>query len=433
MGFQGYFSLGIFILILFGFVYAQVKGVAFNKRALSSLILGVIFGIAIKNLSWGNTLPESGFMQVVDFSGSVYIDLLKMLIIPLVFTAIINAIVNLRNHNSSSVTMIAMKIIILLLVTTGISAIIGSLVARGFNLGAGLQLPGTDMLAEHTNQGISSTLLAMIPTNPVEAMSSNNVIALVIFAAFIGVAALKLHNENQKLSEPFIGFIHSTFSVVKKLANMIISLTPYGVFALMTQMTVSQGLDTIYQMVYFVGAMYLAMMIVIGMHICLLLVTGVNPIIYFKNVYKALLVAFTTRSSFGTMPVTMDVLSNNMKLNSSVSNFAPGVGATLGMNACAGIYPAMLVVMTMTILHMPITWETIVVIALINMLASLGVSGIPGTAFVAAGVTLSTLGLPYGIVALVQGIDPLIDMGRTATNVNAVMTVATVTDRTTKL
>ena len=433
MGYEGYISLGFFLLILSGLVLMQSKGVSFNKRAVLSLIVGIVFGLIIKSFSLDCTNKDSGLMQTVSFTGSVYIDLLKMLIIPLVLTAIINAIVNLRNHDSSSVSVIATKIIVLLLATTGIAAVIGALVANLFHLGSGLELPGSGMSVNSANHGVASTILGMLPSNPVAAMASNNVIALVVFAAFIGVAALKLHNENKELAEPFIGFIHSAFLVVKKLANMIIALTPYGVFALMTEMTISQGFDTLYQMLYFIGAMYFAMAIVIGMHICLLLMVGVNPITYFKNVYKALLVAFTTRSSFGTMPVTMDVLSNNMKLNPGVANFAPGVGATIGMNACAGIYPAMLVVMTMTILHQPITWETVLIIGLINMMASLGVSGIPGTAFVAAGVALSTLGLPYGVVAIVQGVDPVIDMGRTATNINGVMTVATVTDRTTRI
>jgi uncharacterized protein len=213
------------------------------------------------------------------------------------------------------------------------------------------------------------------------------------------------------------------------MANMIISLTPYGVMALMAHMSLTQGWGALQQMIAFVLAMYLAMLVVICMHSLLLLLVGVNPVSYFKNVYPALLVASTTRSSLGTMPVTMDVLRSKMKLSESISNFVPSLGATIGMNACAGIYPAMLVVMTVTILGMPITWELIMFIAFINMIGSLGVSGIPGTAFVAAGVVLSTLGLPYSIVALVQGIDPVIDMGRTATNVNAVMTTAVIVDR----
>ena len=128
----------------------------------------------------------------------------------------------------------------------------------------------------------------------------------------------------------------------------------------------------------------------------------------------------------------MDALGNRLKLSESVSNFTPSIGATIGMNACAGIYPAMLDVMTLTIMGEPITWQIILLVGAINMIASLGVSGIPGTAFIAAGVTFATLGLPFNIIALVQGVDPIIDMGRTATNVNGVMTTAVITDRTTR-
>ena len=214
---------------------------------------------------------------------------------------------------------------------------------------------------------------------------------------------------------------------------MIIALTPYGVFALILSMTLSFGASTLWGMINFITAMYIAMMFVVVMHTVLLVIFGYNPVTYYKNVWRALLVAFTTRSSFGTLPVTMDALEKRMKLSPSVSNFVPSIGATIGMNACAGVYPAMLVIMTLAMLGQPITFQMILLIAGINMIASLGVSGIPGTAFVAAGVTFSTLGLPFGIIALVQSVDPIIDMGRTATNINGVMTTASIVDKTTPL
>ncbi len=423
----------IFVLLLGVLLFAQVKKVSFNVRALSSLVIGLGFGLILRTTVTDGAAHLSDLVAILDFSGSIYVKLLMMLIIPLVFTAIVHSIVNLRGKKGSYLTKVAFKTVAILLLTTGVSAIIGSYVAQFFDIGHGLSIPGVVLDPSHSSAGILTTLLAMIPSNPVEAMANNNVIAVVIFAVLIGVATLQLHKQEEKIAEPFIGFIHSAFFVSKKLANMVISLTPYGVMALMTHMSLTQGWTTLHQMITFVGAMYIAMVIVLCMHIVLLLLVGVNPITYFKNVYRALLVAFTTRSSFGTMPVTMDALGNRMKLSESVSNFVPGVGATIGMNACAGVYPAMLVVMTMTILGMPITWETVLFIAFINMIASLGVSGIPGTAFVAAGVTLSTMGLPYSIVALVQGVDPIIDMGRTAVNVNAVMTTAVIVDKTTSV
>ncbi|MFZ9035576.1 MAG: cation:dicarboxylate symporter family transporter [Francisellaceae bacterium] len=421
----------IFMLILLIFIYAQAKGVSFNIRAVSALILGVIFGFGVKLIP--GMASNSTLESLLRLTGSGYVSLLKMLIIPLVFTAIVHAIVNLRHHEGSYLAKMAIKIIATLLILTGVSAIIGGFIGKWMHLGFNFHMTGMDMAAVTKNAGITSTLLAMLPSNSIAAMVDNNVIAVVIFAALLGIAALKLHKQDKETANPFISFIHSTFFVAKKLASMIIALTPYGVFGLMASMTISHGAETILQMLNFIAAMYLAMLAVIIMHTLLVTLSGINPITYYKQVWRALLVAATTRSSFGTLPVTMDALGNRLKLSEGVSNFTPSVGATIGMNACAGIYPAMLVVTTLAIMGQPVTWQIILLVGAINMIASLGVSGIPGTAFIAAGVTFSTLGLPFNFVALAQGVDPIIDMGRTATNVNGVMTAAVITDKTTKL
>ncbi|MBK2125792.1 cation:dicarboxylate symporter family transporter [Fangia hongkongensis] len=419
----------IFLILIALLIIAQLKGISFNLRAVSSLVIGVVFGIFVKTTA---DVPSESLISLLNFFSDTYISLLKMLIIPLVFTAIIHAIVNLRHHEGSYLTRMAFKSIAVILILTGISAVIGGFIGSIMHIGTGMHFDSA-LNMSHSNTSIVSTVVGMLPSNPIAAMVNNNVIAVVIFAAFLGVAALKLHKQDNKVAEPFIGVVHSTFFVAKKLANMIISLTPYGVIALMSLMTIEHGLSTLLQMINFIGAMYIAMIVVMIMHTILIVLSGVNPIFYYKSVWRALLVAFTTRSSFGTLPVTMDALSNRLKLSESVSNFTPSIGATIGMNACAGVYPAMLVVMTLAIMGEPITWQIILLVGAINMIASLGVSGIPGTAFVAAGVTFATLGLPFNIIALVQGVDPILDMGRTATNVNGTMTTAVITDKTTKL
>ena len=432
MYFSSVMAIILFFLLFTSFIFAQIKKVSFNLRAISALFIGLSFGLSVR-LFFINHNSTIELVAILNFIGNIYIKLLIMLIIPLVFTSIAQSIINLRSSNGIYLTKIAVKTIIFLLLTTGVSAIIGSFIAKNFNLGMGLHIPGINIKQLHQSEGILSTILAMFPSNPIKAMVDNNIIAVVIFSVLIGIATVKLYKERGEIAQPFIGFIDASFLVSKKMANMIISLTPYGVMSLMAHMSLTQGWGVLQQMVTFMLAMYLAMFIVICLHIFLLLLVGVNPLSYFKKVYPALLVAFTTRSSLGTMPVTMNVLRSKLKLSESVSNFVPSIGSTIGMNACAGIYPAMLVVMTLIILGMPVTWKLIFFIAIINMIASLGVSGIPGTAFVAAGVVLSTLGLPYSIVALVQGIDPVIDMGRTATNINAVMTTAVLVDRSTKV
>ena len=414
---------------MIAFVWAQTRGISFNLRALSALIVGVLFGLLVKYLPNQTSVLLDNMLSLV---GGTYVSLLKMLIIPLVFTAIVHAIVNLRHHQGSYLTKMVIKAVTVILLLTGVSAVIGGLIGSWMHIGLGFGLSEQLRLPDH-QANISSTILGMLPSNPIEAMTTNNVIAVVIFAAFIGFATLKLHQQEKQVSEPFIQFIHSTFFVAKKLANMIIALTPYGVLALMSEMTMDHGLTTLFQMGNFIIAMYIAMFVVLLMHTILISLCGVSPVFYYKQVWRALLVAFSTRSSFGTLPVTMDALGERLKVSESVANFTPSIGATIGMNACAGVYPAMLVIMILTILGEPITWQIILLVGAINMIASLGVSGIPGTAFIAAGVTFATLGLPFNIIALVQGVDPIIDMGRTATNVNGAMTTAVIVDRTTKI
>ncbi|WP_119328930.1 cation:dicarboxylate symporter family transporter [Cysteiniphilum halobium] len=417
----------IFLIILILLALVQFYKVSFNIRAVASLVLGVVFGIILRLLNQSGS--DDTLHNLLHLVSDTYVSLLKMLIIPLVLTAIIHAIINLRHHQGAYLIKMVTRAVVVILLLTGISAIIGGLVGSWMHIGLGMSFSGALTTPETHN--LVDTITGMLPSNPITAMADNNVIAVVIFAALIGFATLKLHQQEKEIAAPFISFIHSTFFVAKKLANMIIALTPYGVFALMTQMTLDHGLTTLMQMINFIAAMYIAMLVVIIMHTILITLCGVNPVYYYKSVWRALLVAFTTRSSFGTLPVTMDALGNRLKLSESVSNFTPSIGATIGMNACAGIYPAMLVVMTLTIMGEPVTWQIILLVGAINMIASLGVSGIPGTAFIAAGVTFATLGLPFNIIALVQGVDPILDMGRTATNVNGAMTTAVITDRTT--
>ena len=420
--------LAVSFLLLIGlFIVAEIKRVSFNIRAIGALAIGVVFGLVVKTAT---SAPHPFLISLLNFVSDTYVSLLKMLILPLVFTAIIHAIVHLRHHEGNYLAKMVVKTVVILLLLTGVSAVIGGFIGTLMHVGLGMHFEGLTAASATKDHQLVTTLLGMLPSNPVAAMVNNNVIAVVIFAAFLGFAALKLHKQDVEAADAFIRVIHSTFFVAKKLASMVIALTPYGVLALMT---VRYGLDTLIQMIHFISAMYLAMLIVLVMHTLLIALSGMNPLRYYKEVWRALLVAFSTRSSFGTLPVTMDALNHRLKLSESVANFTPSIGATIGMNACAGIYPAMLVVMTLAITGAPISWHVILLVGAINMFASLGVSGIPGTAFVAAGVTFATLGLPFNIIALVQGIDPILDMGRTATNINGVMTTAVIVDRTTKV
>ena len=394
--------------------------------------MGIAGGTVLKSLGETAHDTHSIAQSILIFLGQGYFDFLRMLVIPLILTSIIHAILQLgKQHQERIMGKIAWKSVAMLLGMTAIASGIGMVVAVAFGVGKGMLLPNLGVTPEHPYTGLTNTLLGMIPSNPAAMLVNENTVAMVIFAILVGAAGLYLGKTNPEKLPPFQQWIESIFWVMKRLASIVIKLTPYGVFGLMAEVMIQQGLASLKGLAIFVIAMYVAMLAVLVLHSLILWSCGVNPWRYFKLAYTPLLVAFTTRSSFGTLPVTEETLNRKLHLRQVTSSFVPSIACTMGMNACAGIFPAVLVVMAMTILHQPITVGIVLLVMLVNAMASLGISGIPGTAFVAATVSLTTLGLPYAVVGLVQGIDPIIDMGRTAVNVNGAMVSAIVADRTT--
>lgn len=419
----------LFLLLQLVLVWMQRRCCSFNLRTLTSLALGIGFGLSLQCIAGSGSAAVKATTPVMALFGSGYIDLLKMLVIPLVLTSIIYSIMNLGQLSGKLLQRLSFLSIGMLLLLTALASGIGLTVGCLLHVGHGMSLPAGSFQPEHHYHGFIATLLGMLPSNPIKAMTEDNTIAIVILAVFIGIAMLIIDKKEHELIAPLKKWVAAAFSVSKSLARIIISLTPYGVLGLMAEQTATQGFASLLSVLNFIGAMYLAMLFVIMLHTLVLIVTGNNPLKYYKHAYEALLVAFTTRSSFGTLPVSEEVLKNKFKLPQISASFVPSMGATIGMNACAGIFPAMLVAMALHITGQPVTPSIFLLVMVTNMLASLGVSGIPGTAFVAAGVTLTTLGLPYSVVGLVQGVDPIIDMGRTATNVNGVLTTAVVTNQ----
>lgn len=401
-----------------------------GNRIMISMVLGICYGLLLK-LHIANSLLLF-IKNILFFVGNGYLALLKMLVIPLILTSIIHAILNLGFEQEDGIKKISLFTCVILLMMTAVASLVGILIGKAFHVGYGLILPPNNILPDHSYSGLANTLLGMLPSNPVAVMTQGNTIAVVLFALFLGIAARMLDEKDNDKMDTFKKWIASLFAIVKKLAVFVLGFTPYGIFSLLALMVQEQGLISLDGMLTFIMAMYSAMILVVIMHCIVLLIFKQNPLAYLKKAYTPLFVAFTTRSSFGTLPVTEETLREQFATKQVIATFVPSIGATIGMNACAGVFPAMLVVMTLTILHQPLTPYLIVMVMFINAIASLGISGIPGTAFIAATVTLTSLNLPYAIVGLVQGIDPIVDMGRTATNVSGTMTTALVVDKIVK-
>lgn len=418
----------LFLICSFGLLYwLKRKNIQLSFRILISLGLGIAYGLLLK---WVSASAYLAFVKdLLYLVGHGYLSFLKMLVIPLILMSITHTILNVGTKNVNDIKKISIFTCTLLLSLTAIASLIGLAIGKLFSVGEGLNLPDFVDPPKHINTNLVDTLLGMLPSNPIASMAQENTIAIVLFAVLFGIAARMVDTVDHQKADIFKSFIDVLFATVKKLTVIVIDLTPYGIFALISLLLLSQGMTLLMGMLNFIAAMYTAMALMFVVHAITLFIAGQNPWEYFKNACTPLFVAFTTRSSFGTLPVTQDTLSKKFKTSEVIAAFVPSIGATIGMNGCAGIYPAMLVVMTLTILHQPLTLGIILMMVFINIIASLGISGIPGTAYIAATITLTSLHLPYAIIALVQGIDPIVDMGRTATNVNGAMTTAVILDR----
>lgn len=412
-------------------IYIDRKVNVLSKRLFIAVILGVSFGFLFRfarehSIETGPIID--GFLSIV---AGAYLALLQMLVVPLVLFSIINSILHFTTlAQSQQLSRISFRSISLLLIMTSIASGIAMLLTKYWQVGAGLDFSQIHYQPKHEYDSIVDNILGLFPSNPLKAMVDGNTIAVAIFAVIIALSALALHKTEPEAVERFKHVITSIFAVIKQMTRFVVRLTPYGVFALIASLVASNGLETFAALSQYVGVIFVAMICVFLMHTLInWVVNGYSPLHYFRLAYTPLIVAFTTRSSFGTLPVTEQTLTQKFRVHQLTASFVPSVAATLGMNACAGVFPGMVIAMTLIALGQPITGLIIVKVMLVSAIASLGVSGIPGTAFVAASAALNLLGLPYFILGVVQSVDPIVDMGRTATNVNGAMTSALFADR----
>lgn len=418
----------IFIIILFIIRQLKIKRLSFGKRVLISLLFGIIYGY-ILNLVYGNS---SNIISVstdwFNIVGKGYVALLRMLVIPLIFISILSAFVKLKD--TQEVTKNGSLVISTLLTTAAIASIIAIIVSLLFKLNADTILK-TDKIIEagakilslqsSVDQSFPQKIVDFIPQNPIADLANlrkNSAIATVIFASFIGFAILGIKNKKSESAEFAIKMINSGNDIVMKMVTNILKLTPYGIFALMTNVLATTNYMEVYNLIKFVIASYIAIILMFVIHLVIVSLFGVNPIYYIKSVSSTLLFAFTSRSSLGTLPMTISVQKEKLNIDEGIANMAGTFGTSIGQNGCAAIYPTMLAMMIAPTLGIELNILFFAKLVLIVVISSLGVAGVGGGATFAAIIVLSSLGFPIELASLLISVEPLIDMGRTALNVN---------------
>ncbi|MCL6570557.1 MAG: L-cystine transporter [Bacillus sp. (in: Bacteria)] len=436
-------NIAVFLLLMFGLFMMQKKHVSFSKRVFIALGLGIIFGYIIQLIYGATHEVTIGSIDWFTIVGSGYVKLLQMVVMPLIFISIVGAFTKLKL--TKNIGKISFLVIGILLATTAISAAIGIGSALGFGLD-GIQLTEGDAEAARNTQleervvGVENMtfpqqIIELIPSNPFQDFTgarATSTIAVVIFAVFIGIAYLGVKRKDPEHGEFFAKMIDTFHSVVMRVVTLILRLTPYGILAIIAKVTATSDYGAIAKLGKFVIASYVALILVFLVHLLLLSFAKLNPLNYVKKGLPTLIFAFTSRTSAGTLPMTIKTQTKDFGVSEGIANFAASFGLSIGQNGCAGVYPAMLAVMVAPAAGIdPTSPSFILTLILVVMVSSFGVAGVGGGATFAALIVLSVMNLPIVIVGLLISVEPLIDMGRTALNVSGAMISGVLTSKAT--
>lgn len=433
-------NIGIFAVLCFTLFRYAGAGQSLSRRVLAGLLGGVVFGFFLQFAFGYDTPAVQGTLAWTNIVANGYVNLLKLMIMPLVLITMIASVLKVKEVRILG--SIGGSVVGVLIVTTMIAALLGALMASVFGLTAEGLTEGTAEMARATElstrpSGVTSLqipelLVGFISTNIFSDLAGTrdvSIISVVIFGLLFGVAAMLVAEENPEHGKSIRNFVSTTQAVVMRFVKLVIQFTPYGVLALMTRVIAGSDGAAILTLINFVIASFIAIALMFVIHALIITLVGNNPQEYFRRVWPLLTFAFTTRSSAASIPLSIRTQVEELHIPAPIADIAASFGATIGQNGCAGIYPAMLAVMVAPTVGIDIDVQFIGTMVAIIAIGSFGIAGVGGGATNAALVVLPALGMPVTVVALLISIEPLIDMARTALNVNGSVTSGLVTKR----
>lgn len=392
------------LLVAILYVMSYYK-VSFGLRVFAAMLLGIAAGAVLKE----------NVVSLVTL-GSIYVSLIKMVVIPLVVSAIISSITAISDPKQLKT--IGLKTISLFLLTTALATIIGIGTGIMIDPGAGIQLTSAQSFKAREIPSFTKVILDLVPSNPVSEMAAGKIIPVIVFSIFIALAIVIESGKKPEAVKPVKDFIAAFTNVMFRVTKLVIGFTPYGVLGLMAGMAGKYGIATLLPLGKIIVAVYVAsalhMVLVYGSLVSF--AAKLNPIVFFRNIYPVIAVAFTTRSSYATLPVNLEVITRRLKVSDKVASFVAPLGATINMNGCGGLWPAIVAIFVARIYNIELSIADYFLLVGSATIASVGTAGVPGPSSISTTVVLTSLGLPLEGMALILGIDPIVDMARTAVN-----------------
>lgn len=383
--------------------------IRFWKRVAAGFVLGAAAGwlVGPDAATWFGPL------------GTLYVTLIKMIAVPLVFFAVLHSVSSL--HGVKDVAALGGRTFAWFALTATLAVLVGLLVAHVTQPGLGVE--GLTTPAGWHPKDVPEpvkVLLDIVPSNPFKALSEGKILQVIFFAGLLGLALVKIGEKSARLRALAGEANDATIQVTR----FVLEVTPIGTFGLIAALVGSYGFEKLLPLATFVGALYLACALqIVFVYGGLLLTHGLNPVKFFRAAFPAMQVAFTSSSSFAAMPIALRSVVRNMGVKEEYAAFAVPLGASIKMDGCGAIYPAISAVFIAQYFHLDLQPAQYVVILLASVLGSFGTAGVPGTATVMVTLVLSSAGLPLEGIGYLVAIDRILDMMRTMTNVTGQMVV----------
>ena len=397
------------------------RGMSLSGKILTAMGIGIVVGLLINNFAadvkWIQDYVVMGLFEVV---GKIFIASLQMLVVPLVFVSLVCGVSSLQD--SSKLGRMGFKTVGLYLFTTAVAVSLALIASYLVGPGIGANLPAGDFNVKEAPPLID-TIINLVPKNPINAMAEGKMLQIIVFAVLFGLSITQAGEAGQKVAR----FFQNLNEVVMKMVTIIMAIAPYGVFALIAKLMSTLGIDTIMPLAkyFFLLASVLIFHGIFTYMTLLKVFTGLDPVMFMKKMRAAQLFAFSTASSGATIPVTMEAVTKRLGVKNSVASFSVPLGATINMDGTA-IMQGVATVFIAQVYQIDLNFAQYLTIILTAVLASIGTAAVPGVGLITLTMVLNQVGLPVEGIALIIGVDRLLDMLRTSVNITGDATVTTI-------
>lgn len=395
--------------------------ISLNTQILLGALIGIVLGFGFSALGQASEVSQNG-LYIAKLIGTLFIDLLRMVLIPLVFTSIVVGVANLRLHRQMN--RVWQVTLCYFFATMAIAVVLGLAAANLFQPGSGLQIA----MFQDAMQGFQATQMSLADffaqflrslfQNPIAALAQGNVLAVVIFALLLGIA-LVIGGERYR---NILALMQEFLELILMLVGWIMRLAPLGIMALLLQLVATQDAQLLSTMIAFVAVVLGATLVhgLIVLPLILYLTTGVTPYQFWLGAREALITAVATSSSAATLPVTLRCMEQHLHVKRDVTGFVIPLGATMNMDGTA-LYEAIAALFIANLIGIELTFAQQLIVFLTAMLAAIGAPGIPSAGMVTMVVVLQSVGLPVEAIAILMPVDRLLDTFRTMVNVEGDM------------